>query len=703
MKKTIHILIMLFLFVPFLQAQTQTQTPTNKTSDTLEYQFPLEIEVNALRLNMPLKYAPFTMSVVKNDFLSSMPKTICVDEPLKLVPGVKVDNQADGERVHLSIRGQGILSEHGIRGTKVMLDGLPLNDPTGFTADFYDVDWSTVNMIEVLRGPAASLYGGSSSAGVLNIMTQNGGIKSINGEVFGSYGTYDFWKGLGQFNGTYKSMDYRLSLSRMGGKGYRVHTGYHGSNAYGKANINIKPNIKLSPVLLYTDFYNENPEGLNINQYYADPTQANPDAVPKNEFMHTRRFAGGLTGFIGFNKNHDLQFYLTGRNTQYKESVPSSVLHRDMFMPGASLQYSFHYSKGKIKNHLSLGGDYLYQNLDEWRYPNLGSAIEGPDKLSDETFKQTGIGVFALDRIEFNPQWQAFLSVRYDAINNKLEDKLKNPYDVSGEKKFNATTGKVGLTFTPKPFISLYANWGTGFLPPATEELALNPEGFGGFNKNLESATSMGEEFGTRVNVGKVAYFDVALFHLKTDNDFDRYRIPERPLETFYRNAAASQRFGAELYTRIAPVKYVTFQTAYTYSNFKYDLTDSLRVIMDDTTNVKYIKDGNYLPNSPQHQLYIDLMINPIPALTFGFSSETMSRWYIDGANKITESATEYTLFHARVIYQWKFQGLKGDIGLQVKNIFSRRYAAFTEPDPGGNSYQPGTPREIFGTIRIGL
>ncbi len=56
------------------------------------------------------------------------------------MPGVKVDNQADGERVHLSIRGQGILTETGIRRIKVVLDGLPLNDPTGFAPDLFDVD-----------------------------------------------------------------------------------------------------------------------------------------------------------------------------------------------------------------------------------------------------------------------------------------------------------------------------------------------------------------------------------------------------------------------------------------------------------------------------------------------------------------------------------------------------------------------------------
>jgi len=56
-------------------------------------------------------------------------------------------------------------------GIGVILDGIPLNDPSGFAPDLYDVDWATVQNIEVLRGPAAGLYGSSGSAGIIDITT----------------------------------------------------------------------------------------------------------------------------------------------------------------------------------------------------------------------------------------------------------------------------------------------------------------------------------------------------------------------------------------------------------------------------------------------------------------------------------------------------------------------------------------------------
>jgi iron complex outermembrane receptor protein len=694
---------LIIIFTIFLCVQTAHSQMT-KESDTLSYKYPFEVIITAPRISMPLEKAPFAASIVSSDFLKTMPKTIAVDEALKLVPGVKVDNQADGERVHLSMRGQGILSERGIRGIKILLDGIPLNDPTGFTPDFYDVNWSIVKHIEVLRGPSASLYGGSSSAGIISIYTQDGGYKPLNALGFGSYGTYNFWKGLGQFGATVGKVNYNVTFSRLMGDGYRIHQKYWSNNIYGKSEITPTRKISITPLLYYTEHYAENAEGLNIEMVKADPKQGNPDAVPKNEYQYTKRFTGGFTGSVRFTDDHDIQFYGFGRRTDYKESVPSSVIHRTLISPGGSLLYTFHYGKKFVRNHFSIGGDYQYQSIDEYRLPNLGGAIEGTELQSDEKFKQTGYGVFAIDRVDIGKQWGVMLSARFDQMKNELVDNLKlNNVDLSGSKDFNKTTGRVGVTYSPKPFINIFANWGMGFIPPATEELAQNPEGYGGFNNELVSATSQGVDLGVRGTVSRYLLFDLTGFYMKTENDFDRYRIPGRIGETFYRNAAASKRFGLELYSKFSPVKQAELQVAYTYSNFKYDISEPIRIIMDDSTNIKFVENGNFLPNSPEHELYVDLAYEVYPGVSIGVSSETYSRSFIDGANIEAESVDPYSLFNARIVWDWKLKGVNGELSLQVRNMFDKKYIPFTEPDPGGNSYQPGPLREIFGGIKIGL
>jgi len=80
--------------------------------------------------------------------------------------------------------------------------------------DLYDVDWGTVNKIEVLRGPSASLYGGGGAAGVINISTNDGGPKSIGGELNQTIGLKWFHKIIDTIRRSRQDIDYRMSYSK---------------------------------------------------------------------------------------------------------------------------------------------------------------------------------------------------------------------------------------------------------------------------------------------------------------------------------------------------------------------------------------------------------------------------------------------------------------------------------------------------------
>jgi iron complex outermembrane recepter protein len=672
--------------------------------DTQVYPSPIEVIITAPRMTIPLRENQAATSVVGEEVLARMPKTIAADEALRLVPGVKVDNQAGGERVHVSIRGQGILSEHGLRGIRAILDGIPLNDPTGFTPDLYDVDWASARRVEILRGPAASLYGGSASAGVLNILTQNGGNSALQGDASAGYGSFGFWKALAQFGATVDQINYRTSLSRTMGDGYRDHTKYWANNFYGKVGWTVSPELTLTPILGWTDFFNENAEGLNLAQVHADPRQANPDAVPKNEYIQTSRFTAGTSALLQLSKHNELSSLIFVKRTVFGESVPSSVAHRTMEAPGVSLQYTLHHGEGFFRNHVSAGTDLQWQHIEQYKHPNLGFAREGDRFLARDAVDQRGIGVFLLDRVELGDHTGLTLSLRNDQIRHESTDLLRlGGVDLSGEAKFEKTTGRIGMTYSPTPVTNFYANWGMGFLPPATEELSANPDAQGGFNVHLTAAASQSEEIGFRGMWGDALFTDLTLFAMTTSDDFDRYRIPSRPLETFYRNSGSTRRLGAELYAKWSPLRAINLQLAYTFSDFKYTMTDRPRIIMDDPANIKYIEDGNWLPNSPAHQATLELLSEPLPDLRVGASILGFSRSYIDGANLEGESVAGYALVDARIEYRLSLAGVQSTLSVSGRNLFDREYVAFTEPDPGGNSYQPGPTREIFAGIRVGL
>lgn len=684
----------LYLFAAFLLIATVDSkivlAQTKTTQDTLTFQNPYEIKVTAPRINLLMKDNPSATTVIGKDILQDMPRAVSADEALMLVPGVRIDNQANGSRIHMSIRGQGILSEHGLRGIKVLLDGIPLNDPTGFASDLYDVDWETVDKVEVLRGPAAALYGGGSNAGVLNIITMNGDrTKPLSGEVFSSFGSNGFWKTGGQIFASSKNIDYRFSISRMMGDGYRVHSGFQGNNIYSKLNWSPTENVKLTQIFGVTTYYNENAEGLTLEQVQQDPRLPNDDAIPLHEFQETNRIFGGIVGSISIDDAQDISFNAFVRSTTYKEPGSTYIWHSKFLTPGVTLQYNAQQELGSSKNFFSIGSDLEGQTIDEYTMLNLGYAVEDSILTSNETIQQTGLGVFLIDRLELNSQLSFLASLRYDKITNKLTDLMNRPVKLSGDVNFDKATARIGVNYSPSQLVSIYANWGQGFLPPSTEELSSNPDNPGGFNKNLAPSTSQCEELGIRGLLKGNLYYDLSVFYLTTNKDFDRYRIlPQRPLETFYRNAGSSRRYGLETFISWEPIKPLFVKAAYTYSNFKYTAPDSIN--------------GNWLPNSPEHKLTIDVEYKLNENLSIGLTDEMQSKWYIfTNNNSLTQDG--FNLVNARVTYTWHVSNMNGEFMFAVKNIFDKTYMAFTEPDPDGNSYQPGPKREIFGGIKIQL
>jgi len=651
-----------------------------------------EVIITGTRVSIPLKDLAAATSVLDRRTIEKAPKGISIGEMLDLVPGVRVETQYDSEKVHISIRGQGILTERGIRGIQVLLDGIPLNDPSGFAPDLYDVDWFLVERIEVIRGPAAALYGGGSSAGVINIITKNGRSDSDLGDLFFEGGSHTFRKSSGEISGRSEKMDYRFSASRAMGDGYRDHSAFSATNLYGKFRLAATPDFNLQAVFMGTGYFQENPEGLNKEQVAENPRQANPDSDSMNEYQETRRFTAGVTGNLRVTPGQNLNFTVYSRWWKYREAFPSAVQRNRISNPGAMVRYTFNTGDGPFENHFSVGADAGWQCINQKKHSNLGHAIEGAVLLSDEDVSQRGYGLFAFDRMEWRGGWGAFIAVRRDDVRNELDDNLKSGgLDLSGARSFSKNTGRLGLTWNPKPNVGLYASWGQGFMPPATEELVANPLQQGGFNNLIKPATSSGYDFGVRGKVSKTFTYDVSTFYLNTYDDFERYREPSRPMETFYGNAGKTRRYGLETTLGWFPCDEFEAHLACTWNHFKYRSYES-RVFAGDLR-------GNRLPNSPARQAAFDMTWRPVERLSLGLGAQAQSRSYVDPTN--VPYVGGYALWNARMGYGWKASGSNGEVYIAVTNALGKKYIAFTEPDPDGNSYQPGPRREIFAGVRI--
>jgi iron complex outermembrane recepter protein len=687
---------------------SHAQNTAKDTGNVVELE---EVIVTAGRIPLALLKNTGAASIVTLHELKSMPRFAAVDEALRLVPGVRIDNQANGSRVHMSVRGQGILSERGLRGIKVLIDGIPVNDPTGFAADLYDVDWPAVSTIEVLRGPSASLYGGSSNAGILNITTATGSDKKLETKAMLHAGSNGYRKDFLQLSGTVDEVSYRLSGSGIRGDGYRYHSAFQGNNISEKISWHPSERIEITQLFIASRYINQNAEGLNLSQL-DNPMIANPDAIPCNEYQKTQRITEGLRALFRINENQELSLTTFLRLTDYKEPGSSAVQYRHFRAPGTSLQYSLNLGIKMIKNHFSIGADYQYQQIEESKVPNIKDTarteetgkidekvIEGNTLLANQTILQSSLGIFLVDRLEIGERFNAVLSVRYDNLKNELIDKMDNSVDLSGNADFQKTTARLGVSYCISQALNVYADWGQGFLPPATEELANNPASFGGFNTGLVPAISTGEEMGIRGSIAHSFFYDLTAFIMHTENDFYRYRIlPERPLETFYGNAGKTKRTGLETSVLWIPLSRMTIQAAYTFSDYRYTETSSDSMYTNGDM-LPAIISGNVLPNAPAHQLCAEAGYTFGKHLTVALSTELQSKWYIYSNLNVNQDG--FNLYHARISYTFQAGPVKVDISVYGRNLLNQTYMGFTEPDPDGNSYQPAPGREFFGGLRI--
>ncbi len=725
--KSIYFILIFIFSLAFLSVFAQKKKAKSiQKQDTLLIRNLSEFDVTAVRTKTPLNEIPASIFVVSADQLTTFSKTNAADEALRLVPGVRIDNGASGgSRVHLYIRGQGVLTESGFRGIGVMIDGVPVNDPAGFAPDLYDVDWLTVSNVEVVKGLAASMYGASATGGMVNILTADGGKNPVNSLFYASAGSYGFWKVLGQVDGTQGNVNYRVSYSHTQGNGYREHQAYYGDIFSEKLNWTPSNKIKITQLLTYTGYFNQNSEGISLGRYDTiGHRAANTDAIPYNEFHKTQRLTGALVGRFDICKNQDILLKGFFRMNKYQETSNNGDDHKPFTNTGFTAQYNAHFGGEKLRNHISLGVDYESKTMTETEFGVFSEAtinhnrvdnhfseatFDSTNILINQVIKQKSAGIFLIDKLDIAKKLYATLNVRYDYIYNELINNIPVPDSMqqSGNRAFQNTSFRFGLVYDAATFLNLYASYGTGFLVPTEDELYNNPVTWGGFNSLIKPSTYMGGELGVRGDIGKRFYYDVTGYYINTKNEFYRYSIPERGNNTaFFGNKGASQRCGVETYVSYVPVDFLKFDIAYTWSHSQYTSPDSSA--------------GHWIPQCPQHVLAAEASVKFLKHFTFAVNAEYQSKWYIQVDDSIYNQYTEsngftskstkrnswvpgFKTFGANLCYKFNLGNVQSEVSLFAKNLFDEQYFGFTEPNNGPeyNSFQAAPGREFFLSLKL--
>ena len=133
-----------------------------------------EIVVTATRVETSMRDLTRSVSIIDKDRIQRGTQQLALDEALAGVPGLYLQNRYNfAQDLRVALRGFGARSAFGIRGVKVIVDGIPETLPDG-QAGVDSIDLGSTERIEVLRGPSSSLYG-NASGGVIAIETERAG------------------------------------------------------------------------------------------------------------------------------------------------------------------------------------------------------------------------------------------------------------------------------------------------------------------------------------------------------------------------------------------------------------------------------------------------------------------------------------------------------------------------------------------------
>lgn len=214
----------LLLFPPIFLLLLSTGVYGQNAPDTLRHTFD-EIVISDNRMDLPFSRVSRTMQVLQGDELRRMP-IVHISEALNLIPGIDVRQRGPhGVQGDLSIRG-GTFEQ-----SLVLLNGVRLSDPqTGHHMLNIPVDISQIERIEVLKGPAARIYGQNAFAGAINIVTRRSATPFLELEAqAGSHQLGGLRLSAGLPTGT---VNHRISYTRDFSQGYRHNTDYDISHLF---------------------------------------------------------------------------------------------------------------------------------------------------------------------------------------------------------------------------------------------------------------------------------------------------------------------------------------------------------------------------------------------------------------------------------------------------------------------------------------
>lgn len=666
-----------------------------------------EIVVQSGRLAQKQFDAPASVYTVDADTLRSSGPQVNISDVLNRAPGVVALNRNNyAQDLQISIRGFGSRAAFGLRGIRLITDGIPASMPDG-QGQASTVSMTSTDRMEVLTGPLAQLYG-NASGGVIQTFTREAGAtpEAQVSLYAGSFGmTRTDWQ-ISQRSG---NVGLVADYSTFAVDGYRQNSDARRQQLNSVITVDAQPDTRIKLIMNVFDMpYAKDALGLTSALLAANPAQAGPSALTTGTRKTVKQEQVGAVLEHTVNSDLRLQARVYGgtrSNLQYQATNVWTGLERRF--EGLGLQ-----ANGKAQvfdgQRMTWVVGFDQDHAQEQRQAGATAAGEktATPVTRNELNEASNKDFFAQANWSLGERWTLTTGARQSSVTLKSSDSMpvtSTDPDGSGSVTYKATSPVLGLTWHADDNLNIYFNQGKGFETPTLAEAAYTLTAptviKGQFNPNLLASRSKHLELGTKWQPTPATRIDAAWFQIKTDDEIVTARSSNG--QTAFTNASKTVRDGFELSLRNQHGAHWRSQVSGTVMHATYDQGFS-SVISGTPVPVAA---GNSLPAIPKQQLFASLQwsekgfsaAGQKPALGTEFGIDWINRssmWASDTNSAADGLAPGYSIFNARVRQRYQVAQARVEAFVGMDNLTNKNTVSSVIVNQSSKQYfEPGLPR----------
>ena len=670
------------------QAPTPGPLPALKTVDVID----------SAQAQRRFDSAASHSSASVDGFAAPLP-LVNLSELLGTQAGVSAQDRGNyAQDLQIAVRGFGARSTFGVRGVRILVDGIPATMPDG-QGQAATAHLSSAAQIDVLRGPLAQLYG-NAAGGVVQVTTRDprpGGAAQA-GVAVGSFGQRVVDASV---EGGSEQLGALLDLSHFETEGWRAHSAARRTHLNGKVVARPDADTRIIALLnLYDQPLAQDPLGLTRAQADSDPRQAPAVAtafdtrksVAQNQLglhIEHRLSATDSVSLRAYGGTRRLMQTLSFSGAAANSAGGVVALDRRYQGLGAAWTRNLRLGSGLP---LTWTAGVETNRMAEHRQGFVNEAGAAGALRRDEQDTASNSDLYTQLDAWLSPRWRAMAGLRASQVQVRVHDRYITPAnpDDSGLRTWRHASPALGLVWSATDNLNLYANAGRGFETPTLAEMAYS-SGNAGPNYALAAARSRQWEVGAKWR-GAAHQWELAWFDTRSQDEI----VPVETVggRSVFQNVDNVRRRGLELAWR-AELGTWSPRASYTYLDARFGNAYT-------GAGGAQVAAGNRLPGTARHVAQLALDHTPAPHWRVGGTLYLSARMFANDTN--TEPAAGYAVAGLHATYELRSAAggpTRWLLWARIDNLFDRRHAAtLIVNDGNGRYFEPAAGRRFLVGVR---